>query len=156
MSLALRQMRSRAPLATNTPLTCYEPNIPDHFHYSETTEMIFQEQSSDKSTEPFVLVWRGSRRRDHWQSAIFTTVHSGGEKIQRAVDKLITLLKKVCCQLSPFLCVMQERGDPCMNLIRIVHASSLRNERIRILFGKRANCRCFWSRDPRTRVPSRF
>ena len=39
------------PLATNTPLTCYEPNIPDHFHYSETTEMIFQEQSSDKNTE---------------------------------------------------------------------------------------------------------
>ena len=35
------------PLAENTPLTGYEPNIPDDFHYSETTEIFFQEQSSD-------------------------------------------------------------------------------------------------------------
>ena len=34
------------------------------------------------------------------------------EKNQRTEDKLITLLKKVCCYLSPFLCVTQERGDP--------------------------------------------
>ena len=52
-------------------------------------------------------------------SALFTTVHSG----QRTVDKLITLLKKVCCQFSPFLCVTQERGDPCMNLVRSVRAA---------------------------------
>ena len=32
------------------------------------------------------------------------------EKNQRTEDKLITLLKKVCCQLSPCLSVMQERG----------------------------------------------
>ena len=35
------------PLAENTPLTGYEPNIPDDFHYSETVEIFFQEQSSD-------------------------------------------------------------------------------------------------------------
>ena len=35
------------PLAENTPLTGYEPKLPDDFHYSETTEIIFQEQSSD-------------------------------------------------------------------------------------------------------------
>ena len=45
--LALRQLRSLAPSPKNTPLTCYEPNIPDDFHYSETTEIFFQEQSSD-------------------------------------------------------------------------------------------------------------
>ena len=33
------------------------------------------------------------------------------EKNQRAVDKLVTLLKKVCCQLSPCLSVMLEQGD---------------------------------------------
>ena len=33
-------------LAENTPLTGYEPNILDDFHYSETTEIIFQVQSS--------------------------------------------------------------------------------------------------------------
>ena len=30
-----------------TPLTGYEPNILDDFHYSETTEIFLQEQSSD-------------------------------------------------------------------------------------------------------------
>ena len=45
------------------------------------------------------------------------------EKIQRAVDKLITLLNKVCCQVSPFLCVTQEWGDPCTNLVRQVRAA---------------------------------
>ena len=45
------------------------------------------------------------------------------EKNQRTEDMLITLLKKVCCQLSLFLCVVLERGDPCMNLVRLVHAA---------------------------------
>ena len=35
------------PLAENTPLTGYEPKLPYDFHHSETTEIIFQEQSSD-------------------------------------------------------------------------------------------------------------
>ena len=41
------------PLAENTPLTGYEPNILDDFHFSETTEIFFQEQSSD--TKPSYL-----------------------------------------------------------------------------------------------------
>ena len=40
------------------------------------------------------------------------------EKNQRAVDKHITLLKKVCCQVSPCLSVMQEREDLLMSLVR--------------------------------------
>ena len=35
------------PLANNAPLTGYEPNLFDDFHYSETTEIFLQEQSSD-------------------------------------------------------------------------------------------------------------
>ena len=35
------------PLAKNAPLTGYEPNPFDDFHYSETTEIFLQEQSSD-------------------------------------------------------------------------------------------------------------
>ena len=35
------------PLAENAPLTGYEPNILDDFHYSETAEIFFQVQSSD-------------------------------------------------------------------------------------------------------------
>ena len=35
------------PLAENTPITGYETKLPDDFHYSETPEIIFQEQSID-------------------------------------------------------------------------------------------------------------
>ena len=35
------------PLAENTPLTGYEPNFFDDYHFSETTEIFIQESSSD-------------------------------------------------------------------------------------------------------------
>ena len=41
------------PLANNAPLTGYEPNFFDDFHYSETSEIFLQEQSSD--TRPSYL-----------------------------------------------------------------------------------------------------
>ena len=41
------------PLANNVPLTGYERNFFDDFHYSETTEIFLQEQSSD--TRPSYL-----------------------------------------------------------------------------------------------------
>ena len=40
------------PLAIYHRPTGYEPNVLDDFHYSETTEMIFQEESGDIDTEP--------------------------------------------------------------------------------------------------------
>ena len=36
-----------APLAENTPLTGYEPKLPDDFHYSETAEIFLRDESSD-------------------------------------------------------------------------------------------------------------
>ena len=89
------------PLTQITSSTGYEPNILDDFHYSETTEIFFQEQSSD--TNALVLAWRGAQ----WPSAKLSLHHCSfrSEKNQRAVDKLITLLKKVCCH-SPCLSVM--------------------------------------------------
>ena len=41
------------PLANNAPLTGYEPNFFDYFHFSETTEIFLQEPSSD--TRPSCL-----------------------------------------------------------------------------------------------------
>ena len=98
-------------MAENTPLTGYEPSILD----SETTEIFFQKQSSD--TVPSHLFDVELDDETIGKSAIFTTVHSREEN-QRTEDKLITLLKKVCCQLSPCLSVMQERGDPSMIFVR--------------------------------------
>ena len=40
------------------------------------------------------------------------------EKMQRAVDKLITLPTKACCQVSRCLSVMWERRDLLMGLVR--------------------------------------
>ena len=42
-------------MAIYHPPTIYEPNVLDDFHYSETTEMIFQEESGDMDTGPSYL-----------------------------------------------------------------------------------------------------
>ena len=40
------------------------------------------------------------------------------DKNQRTGDKLVPLMKKICCQLSP-LSHVQVRGDPCTNQVQI-------------------------------------
>ena len=92
------------PVAMHNPLTSYEPNQLDNFDYSK----IFQDESVDIDTEPRTCVTRDSTMRTSEKRSLHhCSVRS--EKNQRNGDKLITLLKKVCCQLSPFLCVTQER-----------------------------------------------
>ena len=39
-------------MAKNNPLTGYEPNVLDDFHYSETSAMTFQDGSGDLDAEP--------------------------------------------------------------------------------------------------------
>ena len=84
-------------LANNTPLTGYEPNLFDDYHNSETIEIFLQEQSSD--TRPRTCM---TRRSVAERSLHHCSLRS--EKNQRAVDKLITLLKKVCCPQSLSVC----------------------------------------------------
>ena len=48
----------------------------------------------------------------------------GSEKNQRTEDKVITLMKKVCCQLSPFS-HPQERGDPYTSQVRVKKESQV-------------------------------
>ena len=60
-------------------------------------------RSNPERHDVLVLVWRGTRRRDHRQSALFFTSHSEFRRISGYEDKLITSVKKVSCQLSPFL-----------------------------------------------------
>ena len=52
---ALSPNEEYCPLAIYHPPTGYEPNVLDDLQYSETTEMIFQEESGDKNTEPSYL-----------------------------------------------------------------------------------------------------
>ena len=42
-------------MAIYHPPTGYEPNVLDDFHYSETSAMIFQDESSNLDTEPSYL-----------------------------------------------------------------------------------------------------
>ena len=42
-------------MAIYHPLTGYEPNVLDDFHYSETSALIFQDESGDIDTEPSYL-----------------------------------------------------------------------------------------------------
>ena len=88
------------PLVNNAPLTGYEPNFFDDYHFSETTEIFIRESSSD--TRPSYL--HDSEMSDYAIGRALSSPRS--EKNQRAVDKLITLLKKVCCQVSRCLSVM--------------------------------------------------
>ena len=39
-------------MAIHNPLTGYEPNVLDDFQYSETSAIIFQDESGDIDTEP--------------------------------------------------------------------------------------------------------
>ena len=43
------------PMAKYHPPTGHEPNVLDDFHYSETSAMIFQDESGDIDTEPSYL-----------------------------------------------------------------------------------------------------
>ena len=62
-----------------------------------------------------VLVWRGTRRWDHRESAIFITVHSGARRTSGPKTSL-SLLWRVCCQLSPFLHTHTRTGRPVHKL----------------------------------------
>ena len=82
----------------------YEPKLLDNFVYSGTSAMIFQDESGDIDTrlsEKCYLHYCSFR----------------SEKNQRTWDELITLMKKVCCQLSP-LSHTQVRWDPYTNIVR--------------------------------------
>ena len=94
------------PLAENTPLAGYD--VLDDFHYSETTEIFFQAQSSD--TAPSTFFSNGGRRRDHRQSALFTTVHLGARRTSGPKTSLSLFRSKFVA--SPVLvCLSRKYGE---------------------------------------------
>ena len=120
-------------MAEYTPPTGYEPNVLDDFRCSQTTEMIFQEESGDKDTEPAYLCDVELDDETIGKSYLHHCSFRSEEN-QRTEDKLITLMKKVCCQFSPFSRT-QERGDPVHELssCRQKPSREMENETIRIL-----------------------
>ena len=55
LTTAPQPIEESGPLAEFTPHTGYEPKLLDDFHFSETTDIIFQEQSGDKDAVPSYL-----------------------------------------------------------------------------------------------------
>ena len=55
ITLAPPPTEESCSLAIYHPLTGYEPNVLDDFHYSQTSAMIFQDESGYKDTEPSYL-----------------------------------------------------------------------------------------------------
>ena len=109
---------------------------------TSTTQRLLKRSSrrnpATKIRSPRTCVTRNSTMRP---SAEHSLHHCSfrSEKNQRTENKLITLMKKVCCQLSPFLCDTQERGDPVHELRSLSSCSREKPsrdseiERIRIL-----------------------
>ena len=62
--------------------------------------------------------------------------------MQRAVDELITLMTKVCCQVSRRVSVMVEQGDPLWNSLTHKFQTS---EKIRATAQKMSKSEFFWN-----------
>ena len=78
-------------LAQYDPLTSYEPN---NYHISEPTELYIQGiLGRERILE---LAWPSVRRLHHRHGALLHHCSPRSEKMQRAVDELITLMTNVC------------------------------------------------------------
>ena len=123
------------PLANNATLTGYEPNFFDDYHYSETTEIFLQEQSSD--TRPSYLCM--TRRLVTTPSAERSLHHCSlrSEKNQRAVayhsleESLLPAQSLSVCHARTGRPV----HEPCSlsSSVRENPSRDLENEQIRIL-----------------------
>ena len=83
-------------MAIYHPLTDCEPNVLDDFHYSETSAMIFQDESSDIDTEPSYSC-DAELDDETIGKALSSPLFIQERENQGTGDKLITLMKKVCC-----------------------------------------------------------
>ena len=104
--LALRQMRSLAPWP-KTPLS--QVMSPTSLTTSTTQRLLKSSSKTNPATRcPRTCLTRNSTTRPSAERSLHHCSFRN-EKNQRTEDMLITLFKKVCCQHSPFLCVIQER-----------------------------------------------
>ena len=77
-------------MAIHNPLTGYEANVFDDFHYSETSAMIFKDESGDIDTEPSYSC-DAELDDEIIGRALFTTVHSGARRTSEPETSLSLL-----------------------------------------------------------------
>ena len=116
-------------MARNAPLTGYEPNIPNDFHYSETTEIFFQEQSSD--AVPSYL--HDAELSDETIGKALSSPLFIQEQEEPAGRRQAYHSFEESLMPAQFLSVCHVRtGDPCMFFVRLVHAAE--NKQVATLF----------------------
>ena len=101
------------------PPTGYEPNVLDDFHFSQTTEMIFQEESGDKDTEPSYLC--DAELDDETIGKALSSPLFIQEREEPADRRQAyhSYEESLLSAQSFFVShVTQEREDPCTNLVR--------------------------------------
>ena len=126
-------------------------------HISETSDIFIQESSGDNN-----MILNSMTTPSAWRSVHHCSPRS--EKMQRAVDKLVTLLTKVCRPVSRRLSVMSEQH----HLLLIVWFTNPKRQRKSVSrlrkwanqdssgTTERADSRWFLSRDSKTRIPGRL
>ena len=123
-------------LAENDPLTGYEPN---DRHISETTDIFIQESFGDNRS----LYVHDLEYDDYTIGmALSSPLFTRSEQTQRAVDKLIILLTKVCRPVSRRLSVMLERSH--LLLLSLTHQSKTL-EKIRVAAQKMSKSGFIWN-----------
>ena len=112
--------------------TGYEPNVLDDFHYSETSEMIFQEESGDIDTEPSYLC--DAELDDETIGKALTTVHPGARRISGPKTTLSLLWRKFIASSVFFAHTRTGRPVHELSSCRQKPSREMENETIRILF----------------------
>ena len=112
-----------------------------------------------KIRSPRTCVTRNSTMRPSGKRYLFQCSFRNEEN-QRTEDNLITLVKKVCCQLSSFSHT-QERRDPCTKLVeanknQVVKWKMKESGFFLLERPKKANSRWRENRDSEKRISSRF
>ena len=92
----------------------YEPNILDDFHYSETSDMIFQEESRDIGTEPSYLC--DAELDDETVGKALSSPLFIQEREEPADRRqAYHSYEESLLPAQSFFCVTQERRDPYTN-----------------------------------------
>ena len=105
--LALRQLRSLAPWPKTplsqvmSPTSSTTPLLRDYWNLRP---------GAIQRRVALLLVWRGTRRRDHRQSALFTTVHSGARRTSEPWTSLALFWRKFVAS-SVLFCVSFKNGE---------------------------------------------
>ena len=121
---ALTHNEEYCPMAMYNPLTGYEPNLLDNVDYSETSAMLFQDESGDIDSEPYYSC--DAELDDKIiGKALFSPTHLGARR---------TSEQSLLPAQSSFAHTFTERPVHELSSCKQKSSRDMENERIRILF----------------------